>query len=71
MRRRKNFIQRIVEQLKPGFWLYVAIYTMVLVIASSVFLIYTENSLRNYENAQAINLVENFAKDLKLSLIHI
>lgn len=65
MRRRKNFIQRIVEQLKPGFWLYVAIYTMVLVIASSVFLIYTENSLRNYENAQAINLVENFAKDLK------
>ncbi|MBR5279441.1 MAG: hypothetical protein IKU26_00535 [Clostridia bacterium] len=64
-RRQKNFIQRIAEQLKPGFWLYVAIYTMVLVIAAFVFLIYTENSLRDYERAQAITVVENFSKDLK------
>ena len=65
MRRRKNFIQKIVAKIKPGFWLYVTIYTMVLLIGAFVFLIYTENSLARYENVQAINVVENFAKDLK------
>lgn len=65
MTQQKNFIQKIVSKIKPGFWLYVAIYTMVLLIAASAFLIYTENSLTDYEYAQAINVVENFAKDLK------
>ncbi len=67
MTRQKNFLQKIVSRIKPGFWLYVAIYAMVLVIGSFIFLIYTENSLNHYENAQAINVVERFAKDLKSS----
>ena len=65
MVRQQNFFQKIVSKIKPGFWLYVAIYAMVLIIGASAFLIYTENSLVRYEKSQAINVVEKFAKDLK------
>ena len=43
MTRQKNFFQKVVSKIKPGFWFYVAIYTMILVIFATAFLIFTEN----------------------------
>lgn len=62
---RRNFMQRIIAKIKPGFWLYLTVYALVLVIAATLFLIYTENSLNKYESSQAENVMEDYAETLK------
>ncbi len=66
---RKSFIQKITSKIKPGFWLYFAIYTLVLVIAAMFFLIYTENSLNEYEASQANHVAERYSESVKESAL--
>ena len=65
----KNFIQRITSKIKPGFWLYLTVYALVLVIAAMFFLIYTENSLNEYERSQSENVVARYSSTLKANAL--
>lgn len=60
-----RFLGKIIARIKPGFWLYFAIYALVLMIAAMCFLIYTENSLTQYEAAQAERVVLRYAQSIK------
>ncbi len=60
-----HFIGKITAKIRPGFWLYFAIYALVLVIAAMCFLIYTENSLTKYEASQAERVVVRYAQSIK------
>jgi hypothetical protein len=53
----------------PVFWVFLGVYTIVLVLLGASFLSYTDKCLLAYENAQPDRIVQSYIDDFKVDLI--
>ncbi len=49
----------------PVFWIGLGIYTAILLVLSVIFLIYTDNCLKKYENSQSEHFVETYMQEFE------